>query len=93
MPKTAIIPEVNLPVDAGRWNSVVADVLADNTWSYTWGTSNVDLDAGTYTIYAVSKPYDKTPETPLQSSIRDGFNHHQEALRLCNGIPINGSTG
>ena len=62
MPKTAIIPEVNLPADAGRWNSVVADVLADNTWSYTWGTSNVDLDAGTYTIYAVSKPYDKTPE-------------------------------
>ena len=62
MPKTAIIPEVNLPADAGRWNSVTADVLADNTWSYKWGTSNVDLDAGTYTIYGVSKPYDKTPE-------------------------------
>jgi PGF-CTERM protein len=62
MPKTAITPEVNLPADIGRWNSVIADVLADNTWSYKWGTSNVDLDAGTYTIYAVSKPYDKTPE-------------------------------
>ena len=62
MPKTAITPEVNLPADAGRWNSVIADVLADNTWSYKWGTSNVDLDAGTYTIYGVSKPYDKTPE-------------------------------
>ena len=58
-PKVAVIPEVNLPADIGRWNSVTADVLADNTWSYKWGTSNVDLDAGTYTIYAVSKPYNK----------------------------------
>jgi S-layer glycoprotein len=61
-PKTAVKPEVDLPADLGIWNSVIADVLADNTWSYKWGTSNVDLDAGTYTIYAVSKPYDKTPE-------------------------------
>jgi PGF-CTERM protein len=41
---------------------VKAAVLADNTWSYKWGTSNLDLDAGTYTIYAVSKPYDKNPD-------------------------------
>jgi PGF-CTERM protein len=60
-PKIAVIPEINLPADAGRWNSVTADVLADNTWSYKWGTSAVDLDAGTYTIYAVSKPYNKDP--------------------------------
>jgi PGF-CTERM protein len=60
-PKIAVIPEVNLPADIGRWNSVSADVLADNTWSYKWGTSNVDLDAGTYTIYGVSKPYNKDP--------------------------------
>jgi PGF-CTERM protein len=40
-----------------------ADVLADNTWSYKWGTSKVPLDAGTYTIYAVSQPVnrDQTP--------------------------------
>jgi PGF-CTERM protein len=31
-----------------------ASVLADNTWSYKWGTANVPLDAGTYTVYAVS---------------------------------------
>jgi PGF-CTERM protein len=63
-PKIPVKPEVNLPPDvrAGPWNSVKADVLADNTWSYKWGTANVDLDAGTYTIYAVSKPYDKEPE-------------------------------
>jgi len=56
-PKTDVTP---VP-PAAFWNSVKADVLADNTWSYKWGTSNIDLDAGTYTIYAVSQPYDKTP--------------------------------
>jgi PGF-CTERM protein len=35
---------------------VIADVDGDNTWSYKWGTSNVALDAGTYTIYATSQP-------------------------------------
>ncbi len=34
-------------------------VKSDNTWDYTWGTANVPLDAGTYTIYAVSQPRDK----------------------------------
>ena len=32
------------------------DVLGDNTWSWEWGTSGVALDAGTYTVYAVSQP-------------------------------------
>jgi len=34
---------------------VIAAVEGDNTWSYKWGTSNVALDAGTYTIYATSQ--------------------------------------
>jgi PGF-CTERM protein len=34
----------------------VVDVNGDNTWSWKWGTSTVALDAGTYTIYAVSQP-------------------------------------
>ncbi|PKL58599.1 MAG: PGF-CTERM sorting domain-containing protein, partial [Methanomicrobiales archaeon HGW-Methanomicrobiales-5] len=34
----------------------VIDVNGDNTWSWKWGTSTVALDAGTYTIYAVSQP-------------------------------------
>jgi len=38
-----------------------ADVLGDNTWSYKWATSSIDLDAGTYTIYAISQPVDKSP--------------------------------
>ncbi len=36
----------------------VIDVNGDNTWSWKWGTSAVALDAGTYTIYAVSQPRD-----------------------------------
>ena len=58
-----VLTNPKVPVVAGAgWNSVVADVLADNTWSYKWGTSNLDLDAGTYTIYAISKPYDKNSD-------------------------------
>ncbi len=34
------------------------DVLGDNTWSWEWGTSGVAIDAGTYTVYAVSQPED-----------------------------------
>jgi PGF-CTERM protein len=37
----------------------VVDVNGDNTWSWKWGTANYALDAGTYTIYAVSQAYDK----------------------------------
>ena len=43
--------------DASTFKRV--DVNGDNTWSWKWGTSNYALDAGTYTIYAVSQPYDK----------------------------------
>jgi len=38
----------------------VVDVNGDNTWSWKWGTANYALDAGTYTIYAVSQPNDKS---------------------------------
>ncbi len=37
----------------------VIDVNGDNTWSWKWGTAGYALDAGTYTIYAVSQPYDR----------------------------------
>jgi len=33
-------------------------VNGDNTWSWQWGTQSYALDAGTYTIYAVSEPND-----------------------------------
>lgn len=35
------------------------DVNDDNTWSWKWGTATVPLDAGTYTVFAVSAPVDK----------------------------------
>ncbi|PKL62412.1 MAG: PGF-CTERM sorting domain-containing protein [Methanomicrobiales archaeon HGW-Methanomicrobiales-2] len=39
-----------------------ADVEADDTWSFKWATGDipVSLDAGGYTVYAVSKPLDKS---------------------------------
>ncbi|HVP97567.1 MEMAR_RS02690 family S-layer glycoprotein, partial [Methanoregula sp.] len=33
-------------------------VNGDNTWSWNWGTADVALDAGTYTVYAVSQAND-----------------------------------
>jgi len=38
------------------------DVKADDTWSLKWNTGDIQrsLDAGGYTIYAVSKPLDKS---------------------------------
>jgi PGF-CTERM protein len=39
-----------------------ADVEADDTWSFKWPTGDipVSLDSGGYTVYAVSKPLDKS---------------------------------
>jgi PGF-CTERM protein len=37
----------------------VTSVLDDNTWEYKWQTANLNIDAGTYTIYAVATPNDK----------------------------------
>lgn len=37
----------------------VTNVLDDNTWEYKWQTGNLNIDAGTYTIYAVATPDDK----------------------------------
>jgi len=41
-------------------NFQVINVQSDKTWSWTWKTKNVSFEAGTYTIYAVSAPKDKT---------------------------------
>ena len=35
------------------------DVLEDNTWSYKWQTANLNIDAGTYTVYAVATPVNR----------------------------------
>jgi len=50
----------NWPVENENATTFKAmDVNGDRTWSWKWGTANYALDAGTYTIYAVSRPNDK----------------------------------
>jgi len=45
------------PVVDGLGSSfTVADVQDDNTWEYKWQTANLNIDAGTYTVYAVATP-------------------------------------
>jgi len=47
------------PVTNGNPNTFQqVSVLGDNTWSWQWATNNVAIDAGTYTVYAVSQPMD-----------------------------------
>jgi PGF-CTERM protein len=64
----------NSPVTDGVTSTFqVADVLGDNTWSWKWGTSAVALDAGTYTVYAVSQPLDANSlATASQSTVAKG---------------------
>jgi len=52
-PRTAVNPELVPP------KLTVTDVNDDNTWEYKWQTANLNIDAGTYTIYAVATPADK----------------------------------
>ena len=35
------------------------DVLGDNTWEYKWQTANLNIDSGSYTVYAIATPNDK----------------------------------
>jgi len=44
--------------DESTFKDVVVD--SDNIFKYTWGTASIDLDSGTYTVYAVSKPVDRS---------------------------------
>ena len=46
-------------VDGQATTFDVADVQDDNTWEYKWQTSNLEIDAGAYTIYAVSAPWNR----------------------------------
>jgi len=50
--------------DSTSFTQAVVD--GDDTYRYDWGTSNADLDSGTYTLYAVSLPVDRNH---LQSAV------------------------
>ena len=46
-------------VDGQATTFDVADVQDDNTWELKWQTANLEIDAGSYTIYAVSAPWNR----------------------------------
>jgi PGF-CTERM protein len=46
-------------VDGQATTFDVADVQDDNTWELKWQTANLEIDAGAYTIYAVSAPWNR----------------------------------
>jgi PGF-CTERM protein len=52
-------PRANAVTDGVASSFQAVDVQGDNTWSWKWGTANYALDAGSYTIYAVSQPKNK----------------------------------
>ena len=51
-PRAAVTPVI--PDSFGR-----ADVLPDGSWEYKWQTAFLDIDPGTYTVYAVNSTADK----------------------------------
>jgi len=59
-------------------NFTTASVEADDTWSKKWNTAGLPLDAGSYTIYAVSTDVDKddlsgNKYATASISLRSGF--------------------
>jgi|GEM_PF-512952 len=47
------------PASGDPGSFTVAKTKPDHTWEYIWYTSDLRMDAGTYTIYAVSRPETK----------------------------------
>jgi hypothetical protein len=65
-------------VRTGQENSTSVNVEADDTWSKKWNTAGLQLDAGSYTIYAVSADVDKDDLSKAKYgttsiSLRSGF--------------------
>jgi hypothetical protein len=48
-----------LPVSGDPGSFAVAKTKPDTTWEYIWYTSDLKMDAGSYTVYAVSTPETK----------------------------------
>lgn len=61
------LTEPQVGVVNGVANSfTTTDVLDDNTWEYKWQTANLNIDAGTYTVYAVATPSDRNTLSDTQ---------------------------
>jgi hypothetical protein len=54
-----LTPPYQSPVSGDPGSFTMVKTQPDKTWEYTWYTYNGRLDAGTYTVYAVSKPESK----------------------------------
>jgi len=59
-PNGANLDDPTVPADSTKPNTFHhVEVETDDTWSYKWNTAGLNLDAGGYTIYAVSAPATK----------------------------------
>jgi len=54
-----LLDVVNAVVDGNPATFTMVDVEVDDTWSFRWNTAGLPLDAGSYTVYAVTKPRGK----------------------------------
>jgi PGF-CTERM protein len=52
-------PRTPILTSPGFYPPTSTDVNEDNTWEYKWQTANLNIDAGTYTIYAVATETNK----------------------------------
>jgi hypothetical protein len=61
-PSVAIRPSIGSDGQAAQapYVNQSETVKTDDTWEFKWDTSNLALDAGTYSIYAASKDVDKS---------------------------------
>ncbi|NYT06674.1 MAG: DUF3821 domain-containing protein [Methanomicrobiales archaeon] len=61
-PNGGLLTDPRTPVNPfiGPSGFTSTDVQDDNTWEYKWQTANLNIDAGTYTVYAVATPNDKS---------------------------------
>jgi len=75
-PRISVNPYAEPPI------FTLVDVKADDTWEYIWETSNLSIDSGSYTLYAVSSPTDR-------SRLEDPYEDiHYTSLNLTLGNPI-----
>ena len=56
------------PVEVGKPETFARAEVINKEWEYQWETANLDLDTGTYTIYAVGAPVDKGLLTYTENS-------------------------
>jgi|GEM_PF-2047988 len=74
-------------------NFQTVNVLSDHTWSWTWKTENVDFEAGTYTIYAVSAPKNKNDLSSATSGLATIMMHPASPLHWAKASPTSINNG